>query len=172
MSGSSDSRVYIWQTARPRDAPYVLEGHTGEVTGVDWSCCDAGRVASCSDDGTMRIWDVRRLEQPRRRQPAPRAAGSRWAEAAPAAPPPPAAARDAAAPLPPHASQDENAAQAVAPAGPAQWASPVPVPTAAAGRIFVRPLTAFFQLPEGGAVDAGKRAGRIHLDLKKAKSRR
>jgi denticleless len=57
-SGSCDKRVYIWQADRPQDGPYALDGHNGEVTGVDWSAGDFGRLASCADDGSLRIWSI------------------------------------------------------------------------------------------------------------------
>lgn len=63
----------------------TLEGHTRDVPVVDWSLHD-NQLASCSDDGTTRLWTVQanRPREKRRRvvaeePPAP-------AEAAPAAP--------------------------------------------------------------------------------------
>ncbi len=35
----------------------VLEGHSGEVTGIA-ATSDGGRIYSCSYDGTLRIWDT------------------------------------------------------------------------------------------------------------------
>jgi len=99
ISGSTDSKVYIWQTDRPQDPPYRMEGHTGEVTGVDWSSCHEDKVASVSDDGTMRIWSVRRRETPQhRRTPLPPRGANRYG--VPAAAPAAAAAAAAAAPVP------------------------------------------------------------------------
>jgi hypothetical protein len=57
-SGSCDRRVYVWQADRPCDGPYALEGHGGEVTGLDWAAGDFGRIASCADDGSLRVWSV------------------------------------------------------------------------------------------------------------------
>lgn len=82
-SGSCDKMLYIWQVDRPDDGPYALEGHGGEVTGLDWSAGDFGRMASCADDGSLRVWAVRRPDElprrvlPRRERAAPRAAAPR-----------------------------------------------------------------------------------------------
>lgn len=58
VSGSNDANVYIWQTNQPYDGPCVLKGHEGEVTAVKWSPTDPGRVATCSDDFSARMWNV------------------------------------------------------------------------------------------------------------------
>lgn len=60
LSGSSDGHVYIWEVDRPAIPPLYLEGHAAEVTGVDWHPVDLCQVASCSDDGTVRVWRVDR----------------------------------------------------------------------------------------------------------------
>ncbi|KAJ3176225.1 hypothetical protein HDU87_005440 [Geranomyces variabilis] len=57
-SGSSDNGLYIWELGHPEKPPLVLRGHTGEVTGVSWNRTDLGMLASCSDDASVRIWNV------------------------------------------------------------------------------------------------------------------
>ena len=58
LSGSSDGNAHIWQVSRPRLAARVLQGHTTEVTGVDWCRTDAGRLATLSDDNAVWIWRI------------------------------------------------------------------------------------------------------------------
>ncbi|RVE55724.1 hypothetical protein OJAV_G00228860 [Oryzias javanicus] len=47
-SGSSDNHTYIWK------------GHSEEVTSVVWCPTDFTKIASCSDDHTVRIWRLHR----------------------------------------------------------------------------------------------------------------
>jgi hypothetical protein len=125
-SGSCDKRVYVWQTDRPQDGPYALEGHAGEVTGVDWASGDFGRLASCADDGSLRVWSVKRPDVIQRRvlprapgraiSPAPQRAAIAAAAAAAAAEPAEVrfgmdvdVAAAFATPAPPHEHADASA---------------------------------------------------------------
>ncbi|OQR91877.1 hypothetical protein ACHHYP_04259 [Achlya hypogyna] len=60
VSGSVDQRVYIWDVAQAGLPVRVLHGHEGEVSSVAWSRRDFTKLASCSDDGTVRVWTMRR----------------------------------------------------------------------------------------------------------------
>lgn len=54
-SGSEDNSVYIWHIRR--EEPLVtLTGHTRTVNCVTWNPVYPSMLASCSDDGTVRIW--------------------------------------------------------------------------------------------------------------------
>lgn len=56
-SGSTDGGVYIWQIeARDGACPFVLRGHSTEVTGIAWSPSDWGTLVSTGDDGEVRFW--------------------------------------------------------------------------------------------------------------------
>ncbi|KAJ1649636.1 hypothetical protein IWQ61_009340 [Dispira simplex] len=57
-AGSSDHRIYIWAIASPSTPPLVLQSHTQEVGAVAWSRHRLETLASCSDDGTLRLWQV------------------------------------------------------------------------------------------------------------------
>lgn len=66
-SGSSDKRAYLWDVQRPSAPPVRLAGHAGEVTTLDF-CHDATpslrhSLASCSDDGTVRVWEREDLRE-------------------------------------------------------------------------------------------------------------
>jgi WD40 repeat protein len=53
-SGSRDRTARVWPLS---GAPaLVLRGHHGDVTGVSWSA-DGSRLATCSSDGTVKVWD-------------------------------------------------------------------------------------------------------------------
>ncbi|KAL0351041.1 UNVERIFIED_CONTAM: Denticleless proteinA [Sesamum radiatum] len=58
LSGSSDGNAYIWQVNKPLLDPITLKSHDGEVTAVDWCPSDMGKVATCSDDFTVRLWNI------------------------------------------------------------------------------------------------------------------
>lgn len=56
LSGSSDSQLHVWNAAASSDgdaAPTLLQGHAAEASDVAWT---RGMLASCSDDGTVRVW--------------------------------------------------------------------------------------------------------------------
>uniref|UniRef100_A0A3Q3VVU2 Uncharacterized protein n=1 Tax=Mola mola TaxID=94237 RepID=A0A3Q3VVU2_MOLML len=59
-SGSSDNHTYIWKISDPEYPPVMLQGHSEEVTSVAWCPTDLTKIASCSDDHTVRIWRLRR----------------------------------------------------------------------------------------------------------------
>ncbi|XP_036438606.1 denticleless protein homolog [Colossoma macropomum] len=59
-SGSSDFHAYIWKISNPAQAPVMLQGHSQEVTSVTWCPTDFTKIATCSDDNTVRIWRLNR----------------------------------------------------------------------------------------------------------------
>ncbi|XP_047429862.1 denticleless protein homolog [Mugil cephalus] len=59
-SGSSDNHTYIWKISDPQSPPMTLQGHSEEVTSVAWCPTDFTKIASCSDDHTVRIWRLHR----------------------------------------------------------------------------------------------------------------
>ncbi|XP_074844719.1 denticleless protein homolog [Carettochelys insculpta] len=60
VSGSSDQSAYIWKISEPHLPPMMLLGHSQEVTSVAWCPSDFSKIATCSDDNTVRIWRLRR----------------------------------------------------------------------------------------------------------------
>lgn len=60
VSGSTDNNAYIWKVSDPLHPPTVLQGHSQEVTSVSWCPSDFSKIATCSDDNTMRIWRLNR----------------------------------------------------------------------------------------------------------------
>ncbi|XP_041269545.1 denticleless protein homolog [Onychostruthus taczanowskii] len=56
LSGSSDCNVYIWKVSEPSLPPWILLGHSQEVTSIAWCPSDFTKIATCSDDNTVRIW--------------------------------------------------------------------------------------------------------------------
>ncbi|WKA04355.1 hypothetical protein VitviT2T_022403 [Vitis vinifera] len=58
LSGSSDGSAYIWQVNKPLADPILLKSHEGEVTAVDWCSSELGKIATSSDDYSVRVWDM------------------------------------------------------------------------------------------------------------------
>lgn len=77
--GSLDNDVHVWDV-RDASAPSVaLDGHTASVSCVHWSPTDPHALASCCDDGEIRLWrfdgarkpSVRARVDSRAKRPAP-----------------------------------------------------------------------------------------------------
>lgn len=61
-SGSEDNKVYIWHIKR--EEPLAkLSGHTKTVNCVSWNPIYPSMLASASDDGTVRIWGPKSMQQ-------------------------------------------------------------------------------------------------------------
>ncbi|KAJ8750096.1 hypothetical protein K2173_014011 [Erythroxylum novogranatense] len=69
LSGSSDGKAYLWQVKKPNMDPISLTNHDGEVTAVDWSVSEVGKIASSSDDFTVCIWNIQSKYNSRTRAP-------------------------------------------------------------------------------------------------------
>lgn len=69
VSGSSDSGVYVWQVSHPEASPTVLHDHFSEVTAVDWCPSDLYKIATCSDDTTVRVWTPNHFKEQNETQP-------------------------------------------------------------------------------------------------------
>uniref|UniRef100_A0A674E4T7 Denticleless E3 ubiquitin protein ligase homolog (Drosophila) n=1 Tax=Salmo trutta TaxID=8032 RepID=A0A674E4T7_SALTR len=59
-SGSSDHHAYIWKISDPKQPPMMLQGHRQQVTSIAWCPTDFTKIASCSDDDSVRIWRLDR----------------------------------------------------------------------------------------------------------------
>ena len=60
VQGWSDPGLGVVQVDRPQDGALGLEGHSAEVTGVAWCPSDFGRIATCGDDASVRLWALQR----------------------------------------------------------------------------------------------------------------
>lgn len=59
-TGNSEKKLRVWNPERPSVKHSTeLKGHTGSVERVAWNPLRESELASCSADGTVRIWDAR-----------------------------------------------------------------------------------------------------------------
>lgn len=58
LSGSDDNSVAVWNPTTKQRLARILPGHTAPVRDVDFSP-NGARLASISNDGTIRLWDTR-----------------------------------------------------------------------------------------------------------------
>ncbi|XP_022328805.2 denticleless protein homolog [Crassostrea virginica] len=64
LTGSTDEMAYIYKIGCPKQSPIVLKGHGMEVSDVKWCPTDFSKIATLSDDNTMRIWRLHRRPGP------------------------------------------------------------------------------------------------------------
>ncbi|VDO20930.1 unnamed protein product [Haemonchus placei] len=62
-TGTEDKKVMIWKISNSKHA-LKLRGHKGVVNGVSWNPKYPNMLASCSQDATIRIWNIARNGQP------------------------------------------------------------------------------------------------------------
>uniref|UniRef100_A0A7I4Y839 LisH domain-containing protein n=1 Tax=Haemonchus contortus TaxID=6289 RepID=A0A7I4Y839_HAECO len=62
-TGTEDKKVMIWKISNSKHA-LKLRGHKGVVNGVSWNPKYPNMLASCSQDATIRIWNIARSGQP------------------------------------------------------------------------------------------------------------
>lgn len=59
-TGAADRTVRVWNPDRPQlKYSTELRGHNGAISYVVWNPTNDYELASCSSDGTVRLWDVR-----------------------------------------------------------------------------------------------------------------
>ncbi|CBN74423.1 denticleless homolog [Ectocarpus siliculosus] len=57
-SGATDDAVCLWQVDCPGLPVARLTGHMNEVTGLDWCRAEPLKLATSSDDETVRVWTI------------------------------------------------------------------------------------------------------------------
>lgn len=123
VTGSCDTNVYIWDVKQPAD-PWLLAGHTGDVTCVQWCQRDFNYISTGGDDGSVRLWSVDRNKegplQPRAR--------SQWSAQARGMTPPSSEERSPDEPAAPTARgpEEEPAPPRTITSMLANWAQPRP----------------------------------------------
>lgn len=65
LAAGGNPNIYLYDVNSTSDAPVLtFEGHSGNVTGLGFQQ-DTQWMYSCSEDGTIRIWDLRAAEAQR-----------------------------------------------------------------------------------------------------------
>ncbi|CAM9868860.1 unnamed protein product [Scytosiphon promiscuus] len=75
-SGATNDALCLWQVDCPGPPVARLTGHLNEVTGVDWCRAEPLKLATSSDDETVRVWTVDPLRVTNLRSAAQRASSS------------------------------------------------------------------------------------------------
>ena len=57
LAGAENGEVLVWDIATSK-CLYILNGHSGGVLSLDFSCGVGWLLASSAADGTLRLWDV------------------------------------------------------------------------------------------------------------------
>jgi ribosome assembly protein RRB1 len=68
-SASVDKTVRIWDTRAPNAAQIVFQAHDTDVNVISWNRETQYMLASGGDDGHLRVWDMRNLQQTSPAQP-------------------------------------------------------------------------------------------------------
>eukprot|EP00904_Undaria_pinnatifida_P005694 jgi/Undpi1/2254/HiC_scaffold_13.g05640.m1 len=76
-SGGSNDAVCLWRVDCPGAPIGRLKGHANEVTGVDWCRSESLKLATCSDDETVRVWTLDPLQVEAHRKSSPAGATCR-----------------------------------------------------------------------------------------------
>ncbi|CAM9825985.1 unnamed protein product [Ectocarpus fasciculatus] len=75
-SGATDDAVCLWQVDCPGPPVARLTGHMNEVTGLDWCRAEPLKLATSSDDETVRVWTIDPLSVRQHSASTPVAAGT------------------------------------------------------------------------------------------------
>lgn len=57
IASAHDSRVFIWDVRKNSIPVAVIKAHSLKVNGIDFSRTEANKIMSCSNDGTVKLWD-------------------------------------------------------------------------------------------------------------------
>ncbi|XP_025104446.1 denticleless protein homolog isoform X2 [Pomacea canaliculata] len=68
LSGSTNSKAYIWEVDKPEKAPVVLKGHMSDVGGVAWHPRDLTKLATVGDDSMLLLWNLPNREPSEEKQ--------------------------------------------------------------------------------------------------------
>jgi WD40 repeat protein len=60
LMGSENGKIHVW--SKLHGSPLgVINAHNGPVNALAMSCLDLSSVISCSDDGTLKLWNMNPL---------------------------------------------------------------------------------------------------------------
>ncbi|KAH6651870.1 hypothetical protein BKA67DRAFT_521453 [Truncatella angustata] len=66
LASSHDRWLHIWDERKTSKPLKSINAHTSKIYGLDWNRTDANRVATCSLDKTIKLWDYKTSDEPER----------------------------------------------------------------------------------------------------------
>ncbi|KAK5635786.1 hypothetical protein RRF57_011498 [Xylaria bambusicola] len=66
LASSHDRWLHIWDERKPSTPLKSIVAHTSKIYGLDWNRTEATKIATCSLDKTIKLWDYGASDQPER----------------------------------------------------------------------------------------------------------
>ncbi|KAI1275402.1 WD repeat-containing protein [Xylaria sp. FL0933] len=66
LASSHDRLLHIWDERKPSAPLKTITAHTSKIYGLDWNRTEATKIATCSLDKTIKLWDFAASDEPER----------------------------------------------------------------------------------------------------------
>ncbi|KAJ8126858.1 hypothetical protein O1611_g6780 [Lasiodiplodia mahajangana] len=66
IASSHDRWLHIWDERNPSTPLRSISAHTSKIYGLDWNRTEATKIATCSLDKSIKLWDYATSEEPER----------------------------------------------------------------------------------------------------------
>ncbi|KAI1292392.1 WD repeat-containing protein [Xylaria venustula] len=66
LASSHDRLLHIWDERKPSSPLKTISAHTSKIYGLDWNRTEATKIATCSLDKSIKLWDYAASDEPER----------------------------------------------------------------------------------------------------------